>query len=155
MTCAFPFLCRSGLSFRQLALSKANTSNVNVCSEPGMSLNEFASRFNLVAHECGEYLVGRDSILHCHPEHRSCLRVHRRLPQLLRIHLSKALVPLNRVVGLPQRIQEFIKLAVAVYVMLFLALPDHIKRRLGNVHVPFSMSGVINLKKNARRRVRM
>src|SRR5207247_11463214 len=59
-------------------------------------LNEFPSRFNCVAHEDREHRVGAYGIVHRHPQQRARFGVHCRFPELLGIHLTNALVALER-----------------------------------------------------------
>ena len=44
---------------------------------------------------CIEHLIGLDRIFDTHLQHRPALRIHRRLPELFGIHLSKTFVPLD------------------------------------------------------------
>ena len=53
--------------------------------------DERLARLDLLAHEHGEYLVGLDRVLDAYAAQRARLGIHRRLPQLVRVHLAEAL----------------------------------------------------------------
>src|SRR4030067_1556831 len=74
----------------------AARSDVEVDDVERIFLDELPARFDLVAHEHGEYLVRGDAVLHADLEESADLRVHRGLPELLRAHLTPALVALAR-----------------------------------------------------------
>src|SRR6266480_4893553 len=59
-------------------------------------LDEIAARLDRVAHEDREHLIGAHSVLHRDLEQRPRLRVHRRVRELLRVHLAEPLVSLER-----------------------------------------------------------
>src|SRR3712207_8219443 len=52
-------------------------------------LDKGLARLNLVAHERREQLVGGRRRLYGHLQERPVLRVHRRLPELVRVHLPE------------------------------------------------------------------
>ncbi len=54
-------------------------------------LDEEAARLDLVAHQHREELVGGVRVLDVDPHHQPLRRIHRRLPQLLGVHLAEAL----------------------------------------------------------------
>src|SRR5262250_3139071 len=70
--------------------------NVEIRDAQGVVLNELASRFDDVAHQAGEDLVGDVRLRNLDSKERPIRRIQRRLPQLLCIHLTKAFVALNR-----------------------------------------------------------
>src|SRR3569833_2813356 len=69
--------------------------HVQIAHELRVRLDELAARLDVVAHECLEDLVGQHRIFHVHLEERARLRIHRRLPELLRVHLAESLVALD------------------------------------------------------------
>src|SRR5262245_11935098 len=85
-------VCRSG---DMGLLGAGYRLDVQVHDVQRVLLDEIAAGFDGIAHEDGEHLVGADGIFHGDLEERARLRVHRRLPELLRIHLAEALVALE------------------------------------------------------------
>src|SRR5579864_5524591 len=69
-------------------------SHIQVCDFQRVLLDELAARFHLVAHERGEHVVGAAGVVDLHFQQATGLHVHGGLPELLRIHLAKALVAL-------------------------------------------------------------
>src|SRR5882724_10414211 len=61
----------------------------------GVLLDELATRLDGVTHQDREHLVGADRILHGDLEERPRLRIHRRFPELLGVHLAEPLVALE------------------------------------------------------------
>ena len=61
----------------------------------GVLLDELATWFYVIAHQHGEYLVSLSSIFDSYLLEQSVLGVHRRLPQLLGIHLTQTFVALG------------------------------------------------------------
>ncbi len=57
------------------------------------------ARWDILTHEYAEYLISSLSILDGHTELLPLYWIHRRLPELLRIHLSETLVPLDSLSG--------------------------------------------------------
>src|SRR4051794_33162447 len=55
-------------------------------------LDELTPRFDDIAHQPGENLVGNVSLRDLNPKQRAVRRIESGFPQLLRIHLAKALV---------------------------------------------------------------
>src|SRR5262245_44123216 len=70
-------------------------SHVQVGDFERVLLDELPARLDLVAHQDGEDRVRRDRVLDAHLEELAGLRVHGRLPELLGVHLPKALVALD------------------------------------------------------------
>src|SRR3990170_3673088 len=58
--------------------------------------DEFPARLDLVPHQAGEDLVGVGLVAELDAQQLPRLRVHRRLPELIGVHLPQALVPLDR-----------------------------------------------------------
>src|SRR3954467_6301280 len=63
----------------------------------GVALDESATQLDVLAHEDREDLVGLRRVLERDLQHQPLIGVHRRLPQLLGVHLAEALVALDRV----------------------------------------------------------
>ena len=59
-----------------------------------MRLNEVAARLHYIAHKNGEHIVGASGVSDVDLQEGTLLRVHRGLPELLGVHLAKALVAL-------------------------------------------------------------
>src|SRR6478735_4381515 len=75
-----------------------------------VALDERATGLDVLTHEDREDLVGRRGLVERDLQQRAVLGRHRRLPQLLVVHLAQALVALDRVLlgqplaaGLPVR----------------------------------------------------
>ena len=66
--------------------------DICVCS---ILLDKYAAWLYVIAHQHGEYLVGISSILYRNLLEQTCLRIHRGVPQLLWIHLTKTFVALG------------------------------------------------------------
>ena len=62
--------------------------NVDIPRVQRVGLDELPARLDLVAHQRGEDLVGADGVLDLHAQHAAHGGIHRRLPQLPRVHLS-------------------------------------------------------------------
>src|SRR3954447_17131590 len=71
------------------------TSDVKVANLPGLGLDEVLPGRDLLAHEHREDGVRHRGVIDLRPEKRSGLRVHRRLPELVGIHLAEALEALH------------------------------------------------------------
>src|SRR5712692_162934 len=110
-------------------------SDVQVAHVLGVPLDELAPRLDLVAHELVEELGGLDRVLHGDPENGPRGRVHRGLPELVRVHLTEPLVPLDVDVSPALAVGEalgvLVPLALAVGVELLLGLGHPVERRLG------------------------
>src|SRR6476659_4742821 len=65
-------------------------------------LDELAARLDLVAHEDGEDVVCGDRVLDAHLQELALRGIHRRLPELFRIHLPEPLVALDDEALLPR-----------------------------------------------------
>ncbi len=72
-------------------------------------------------------------VLHVHLEDRAGLRIHRRLPQLIRVHLAEPLVALDVDAAATQALHGLVSLLVVEGVDLLRALPHAIERRLRDV----------------------
>src|SRR2546430_10980472 len=88
--------------------------HIQVLDVLGVRLDEVLALLDVRAHEDREQAIGRGGVLDVHPEQRARLRVHRGLPQLLRVHLAEALEPLR--LELPVRVA--VELAEVVPLLL-------------------------------------
>src|SRR6266478_5497906 len=70
-------------------------SDVEVADVERVLLDELAARLDLVAHQLLEHLLSVLLRTDLHAQHRARLRIHRGLPQLLRVHLAQTLVALD------------------------------------------------------------
>src|SRR5436309_5300928 len=77
------------------ARHRGRPSNVEPCDQRVL-LDEHAPGLDVVAHQLGEDLVCGDPVFDLYFEQTPRLRIHRSLPKLFRIHLSQALVALDR-----------------------------------------------------------
>src|SRR6516165_1541778 len=75
--------------------TESANSDVEVPHVERVLLDELPPRFDLVAHEGGEDLVGFVRVLDLHLQQRARLGIHRGLPELRRVHLTEALVALD------------------------------------------------------------
>src|ERR1051325_1109130 len=58
-------------------------------------VDELAPGLHFVAHQHAEDLVGGHRVLDAHAQQAAALGVHRRLPELIGVHLAEALVALD------------------------------------------------------------
>src|SRR4051794_8219101 len=70
--------------------------DVEIGDAEGIVLDELAARFDDVAHEAGEDLVGDVRLCDLDPQQRPVAWIKRRFPQLLGVHFAEALVALDR-----------------------------------------------------------
>src|SRR6187200_2641209 len=73
----------------------AGASDVKVLDLPGLGLDEVLARSDLLTHQHREDLVREGGVLQVDPQERPRLRVHRRLPELVGVHLAEPLEPLD------------------------------------------------------------
>src|SRR5687768_15688718 len=69
--------------------------DVEVSDIKGIGLDEVSSRLDFFAHQDVEDLIGRIEILDTDLQQAPRLGIHGGLPELLRIHLAEAFVPLD------------------------------------------------------------
>ena len=69
--------------------------HIQVANLQRVRLDELPPRLDLVAHQDREDLVGLDDVVHPHLQQHPLVRVHRRLPELIGVHLAETLVPLD------------------------------------------------------------
>src|SRR5664280_1551137 len=81
---------------KSVMISSSLSLDVEVHDLEGVLLDEGPPRFDGVAHQHGEQLVGLGRVLDPDLEEAAALRVHRRGPELLGVHLAEALVALDR-----------------------------------------------------------
>src|SRR5829696_1320663 len=70
--------------------------HVQIRNAQRVRLNELAPRLHLVAHQLGEDVVGLVGLANLYLQERADVRVERRFPELVGIHLAQALVALHR-----------------------------------------------------------
>src|SRR5580693_6297393 len=75
----------------------AGRSDIQEPDVPGVAGDERAARLDVLAHQHAEQLVGLGRVVEGHLEQDPPGRVHRGLPQLVRVHLAEALEPLHAV----------------------------------------------------------
>ena len=80
-------------------------------------------------------MLGLGVVLNGHLHQHAAVGVHRRFPQLLRVHLAKTLVSLKRVAlaHLLERAGEFL---VVIAILHVFALRHLVQRRHADIHVP-------------------
>src|SRR5262245_21376837 len=65
-----------------------DTSYIEIANIEGVVLDELAARFDLIAHQCREHLVGLCMVLRADLQKRAILRIHRGRPERVGIHLT-------------------------------------------------------------------
>src|SRR5258706_4060935 len=113
-------------------------SNIQIAREFGVLLDELSTRLDLVAHQHLESRIRQHCIFHRNLENRSCLRIHRRIPELNRIHFAESLVALDvrtLSVAVAQASDIIISLLFIVRVVLVLSFCYAIEGGLRDVHV--------------------
>src|SRR5678816_3320902 len=70
--------------------------DVDVRDAQRVALDEVAARLDLVAHQHREDTIGLERVVELDAQEPAHGRVHRRLPELRRVHLAQALVALAR-----------------------------------------------------------
>src|SRR5918997_7230434 len=110
-------------------------SRIQVLHLGGVGLDKRLARLDLVAHERREELVCHRRRLDRYLQEGPVLRVHRRLPQLDRVHLPEALeaADVRVAVGVQAR-QGVLQLPVVVDVVVLALVRDLVERRLRDVH---------------------
>src|SRR5690242_5166550 len=109
-------------------------SDVKVAHLAGLGLDELLARLDPLAHELGEDLVGHRGVLDLDAEQGPCLRVHRRLPELVGVHLAEALEALDAG-ALGHLLEDPLAVLLGLRVAGHLARGDPVERRLGDVQV--------------------
>src|ERR1044072_2434309 len=74
----------------------AAISDIEGLDVEGVVFDELAPGFDLISHQRREHQIGFRVIFGAHLQERSDGGIHRRLPQLLRIHFAETLVPAGR-----------------------------------------------------------
>src|SRR5215208_5061730 len=111
-------------------------SSIQVFHLSGLLLDKLFARLDLVAHQRGEQLIRHRRRLHRDLEHRSVLRVHRRLPELLRVHLRESLEAGDTSVSVgPDAIHRLSQLGVVFGVVFAAIVRDLVERRKSDVDV--------------------
>src|SRR5215204_1101353 len=109
---------------------------IQVLHLAGVLLDKSLARLDLVAHERREQLVGDRCGLDRDLQERPVLRVHRGIPELVRVHLPEALEAADAgvAVGVQAR-QGLLQLPVVVDVVVLALVRDLVERRLRDVDV--------------------
>src|SRR5919199_1802273 len=111
-------------------------SSIQVLHLSGVLFDESLARLDLVAHERREELVCDRRGVHRDLQKRPVVRVHRRIPQLIRVHLPKALEARDARVSVGTQASEgLLQLAVVVDVVVAAVVGDLVERRLRDVDV--------------------
>src|SRR5215831_14855882 len=129
---------------RMMRLLPANTTDsdldVQVFHELRVVLDEHAPGLDVVAHQRLKDLIGQHGFLDGHLEQRARFRIHRRVEELVGVHLAQALVPLDGValrftVAVREALDDVFALLLVVGIIRFLALRDTEERWLRDVDV--------------------
>src|SRR4029079_16910803 len=110
-------------------------SDVKVLHLACLALDEVLARTDLLAHQHRADLVGQPAIIAVDLEERPRLGVHRRLPELVGVHLAEALEALNGQILDVEVLDDLVALLLALGVFRDLARTDPVERRLGDVEI--------------------
>src|SRR3990172_5150061 len=80
----------------------AGALDVQVADLVVVALDEVLARSHFLAHKLREHAVGGHRVLYVDLEHDAAGGVHRRLPELLRVHLAQTLVALDIHLAVPE-----------------------------------------------------
>src|SRR5947209_20163732 len=105
-----------------------------------MALNKPLPRSHLITHQHIENLISLHRLLNRHLQNRPLSRIHRRIPQSLRIHLPQTLVAANlrllaAVLSLVL-VNQHVTFLISINVLNLLPPTDMEERRLRYIHVP-------------------
>src|SRR3990172_6832807 len=100
-----------------------------------VALDEVLAGGHFLAHELREHAVGGHRVLYMDLEHDAPGGVHRRLPELLGVHLAQTLVALNGHLAVLEAADVGVLLLIVVQPASLLAMLDAVQRRLGDVEV--------------------
>ena len=70
--------------------------DIQVSDVKGVVFNELPSRFDLFAHQRGEYLIGAGWVLDHDFQESPCVGIHGGIEELRRIHFPETFIPLDR-----------------------------------------------------------
>src|SRR5690606_20478373 len=115
------------------ALSSRSGSDVKVLHFARVHLDEAAARWHSAPHQHVEGLISPHRVFQRHLEQGAVLGIHRRLPELLWVHLAQTLVPDD----LPRLVRaacgdDLVALRIRVDVVDLLARLQAVERRLGD-----------------------
>src|SRR6185369_1593756 len=119
----------------RLSRVASRTSDVKVPYLACLGVDEVLARRDLLDHQNREDRVGRIGMLDLGTEERPRGRVHRRLPELIGIHLAEALEALDRDVLAVHLLDDPVPLLLGLGVFGDLPGRHAIQRRLGDVQV--------------------
>ena len=104
-----------------------------------MLLYKILARFNLFTHQNGECLIRDYLVFTLYPLDYAAFRIHRSLPELIRIHFTKSFVSLHgnaAVVFLPFLFaKKLCQIAIIVDIVLYLISLDFEKRLMFYIYV--------------------
>ena len=102
-----------------------------------MALDEGLAGGHFLAHELREDRVGAHGVLNVHAEDGADVRIHRGLPELVRVHLAETLIALDgdAFAAILELTQVGVPLLVAVEPTDFATVLDAVERWLGDVEV--------------------
>src|SRR4051812_3691234 len=113
----------------------ASTSDVQEPDVLGVSLDEDLSWLHPVAHQVREQTLGRRRVLDRHALQRARLGVHRRLTQLLGVHLTEALEALE-VHALLRQVERRLPQSPERQRLTLLGAESHLERRAPGLVYP-------------------
>src|SRR5664280_2697683 len=113
----------------------ATGSDIEVLDLPRLGLDEVLARLDALAHQHREDRVGFRGVVHLRPQEGARLRVHRGVPELIRVHLTEALEPLDRHVLDGHLLDDGVALRFRCGVVGHLAGADPEERRLGDEEI--------------------
>src|ERR1700726_4284014 len=134
--CAAPCTTCAGAKSPPMASTAIRMSNlyVEVADALGVRLNVLFARLHVRPHQLFEGVVGRSRVFHVYLQQHPRGRVHRRLPQLLGIHLTETLHP-RRLGVFAQLTERLVALAFGVAPDDLLALEHFEQWRLRHVQI--------------------
>src|SRR5450759_826150 len=108
-------------------------SDVKVAHLAGLGLDEVLAGLHPLAHQHREDLVRDGRVLDLHFEQRPGLRVHRRVPELVGVHLAQTLEALDAQVPGGELLDLLVAFLLGLGVLRDLAGGDPVQRRLRDV----------------------
>ena len=106
--------------------------NIQVSDGFRVGLDELAAWIHRVAHQHVEGPIRLRRILHRDQEQGPVFGIHRRLPQLDRVHFAQAFITLHRCL-VTDLFKDLVFILVSVCILDLILMCDPIQRRLGNL----------------------
>ena len=94
----------------------------------------FPPRLHFIAHENGDQGIGFGSILNGHLHQLSMCGIHGGIPQLLRVHFAKALIPLQGIA--PQALDGLFQFLIIIGIADIPALFHGVQGGHTDIHMP-------------------